>query len=329
MVRNLVPVRGPSILFLLDVPLLNDADANPSGVSGYYGGASTGLLNWPGAALFTSPDDADSDYTPVSNVPGSTTQMTFGYATAALGAPRSPWGWDRENTLNVKMTWGSFSSASALAVLNGSNTLAVQIGGGNYFEIIRFQTATLEDDGTYTLSGLLRGRRGTEWACGSHATYDLCLLLNGQFHQPYPAGLVGVERFFRAVTLGTAITSAPTTSFTSNGNELRPYAPVNITGNRDLSSNLTINWTRRTRIGGAWVDGSGTVPLSEESEKYNVNILSGLSVVRTITATSPTATYSAADQTTDFGSPQSSISVRVYQVSAAVGQGFGGPAVAL
>lgn len=328
MARSAIPIRGPSILFLLDIPLLNDADANANGVGGYYRGVSTGLWSWPGAAVFTSPDDTDVDYTPVSET-RSIVRMTFGYATAALGAPRSPWTWDRENTLNVKMNWGSFSSASALAVLNGANTLAVQIGGGNYFEIIRFQNAALESDGTYTLSGLLRGRRGTEWACDSHATHDLCLLLNGQFHESYPSGLVGKERFFRAVTVGTSIDSAPTTSFTSNGNELRPYAPVNITGSRDGSNNLTINWTRRTRIGGAWLDGSGTVPLSEESELYNVTIMSGLSVVRKIVATSPTATYSAADQTTDFGSPQSAITVRVYQVSAAVGQGFGGPAVTL
>jgi hypothetical protein len=45
-------------------------------------------------------------------------------------------------------------------------------------------------------------------------------------------------------------------------------------------------------------------------------------VVRTITGLStPTATYTSAQQTTDFGSPQAEVFVRVYQVSATVGRG--------
>ena len=36
--------------------------------------------------------------------------------------------------------------------------------------------------------------------------------------------------------------------------------------------------------------------------------------------------YSAADQTTDFGAPQSAIDIAVYQLSAVVGRGFAGRA---
>jgi hypothetical protein len=64
-----------------------------------------------------------------------------------------------------------------------------------------------------------------------------------------------------------------------------------------------------------------------------VEILSGATAVRTITATpsaggsvvTPTsrqATYAAADQIADFGSGQASLAVRIYQLSAAVGRGF-------
>jgi hypothetical protein len=63
------------------------------------------------------------------------------------------------------------------------------------------------------------------------------------------------------------------------------------------------------------------VPLNEESERYDVDILDGADVVRTISITAPAATYTAAQQTADFGSPQSSIAVRVYQLSAIVGRG--------
>jgi hypothetical protein len=37
-------------------------------------------------------------------------------------------------------------------------------------------------------------------------------------------------------------------------------------------------------------------------------------------------TYSAADQTTDFGAPQGAVEVAVYQVSGAVGRDFAGRA---
>ena len=101
---------------------------------------------------------------------------------------------------------------------------------------------------------------------------------------------------------------------------------MQIAGTRDGSGNLTINWLRRTRIGGDWRDGVD-VPLSEESERYEVDIMSGVTVKRTITGlTTPTASYTAAQQVTDFGSAQSSVTVNVYQLSAKVGRGYAGNA---
>jgi hypothetical protein len=108
------------------------------------------------------------------------------------------------------------------------------------------------------------------------------------------------------------------------GRAEQPYAPVHLAGTRDISGNLAITWTRRTRIGGEWLDATGTVPLAEDAEAYEVEILGapGGTVLRTIAGlTSPAASYPAADQTTDFGAPQAAIAVRVFQMSAAVGRG--------
>ena len=80
----------------------------------------------------------------------------------------------------------------------------------------------------------------------------------------------------------------------------------------------------RTRIGGDWRD-NVDVPLAEESERYEVEIYSGMTLKRTITGlTTPSTIYTAAQQVTDFGSTQSSVSVKVYQLSAAVGRGNAG-----
>jgi hypothetical protein len=98
-------------------------------------------------------------------------------------------------------------------------------------------------------------------------------------------------------------------------------------GVRDGSGNVTITWIRRTRLGGAWRD-FVDVSLGESSENYEVDILNGSTVVRTLSGLSnPTASYSAAQQVTDFGATQTSVSIKIYQLSSVVGRGYAGVAV--
>ena len=49
-------------------------------------------------------------------------------------------------------------------------------------------------------------------------------------------------------------------------------------------------------------------------------------MVRTLSSATPSVTYSATDQTTDFGAPQGAVDLAIYQLSAAVGRGFAGRA---
>ena len=63
------------------------------------------------------------------------------------------------------------------------------------------------------------------------------------------------------------------------------------------------------------------VPLNEESEKYEIDIYNGATVVNTYNSTNPNYTYTEAQQISDFGSSQSSIKFRVYQISSQVGRG--------
>jgi hypothetical protein len=51
-------------------------------------------------------------------------------------------------------------------------------------------------------------------------------------------------------------------------------------------------------------------------------VLDGPTVVRTLTVSAPIAIYTAAQQTTDFGSTQTEVTVRIYQRSATVGRGY-------
>ena len=66
------------------------------------------------------------------------------------------------------------------------------------------------------------------------------------------------------------------------------------------------------------------MPLAEESEAYEVEILDAGTVLRTLESTAPRVTYTAAEQTADFGAllgPGGTLDLRIFQLSALVGRG--------
>lgn len=148
-----------------------------------------------------------------------------------------------------------------------------------------------------------------------------CLSLLRFYTTAIANNLIGRELFYKAVSVGNSLGNTDEVAFTYSGRNLKPFAPVHVKGSRDGSGNLTISWIRRSRTNGEWRDGVG-IPLGEETEAYEVDIMDGSAVVRTIETTSPTASYSAADQAIDFGSAQSSVDVKIYQMSAVVGRGY-------
>src|SRR5262249_11670088 len=103
------------------------------------------------------------------------------------------------------------------------------------------------------------------------------------------------------------------------GEGLKPLSPVHVRAMR-TAGDLQLTRIRRTLTGGDSWDTTG-VPLGEAEARYEIDIPDGPTVKRTLTAPAPTAAYTAADQTADFGAPQSSISLRLYQLSATRGRG--------
>jgi Putative phage tail protein len=303
-----ISIAGATTLYLMDIPLLRDGDDG----AGFYA-AMMGLSDWPGGVLYTSTDGAlwESLYT--ENDP-----VAAGSALTAL--PSGPTAtFDRANTLTVRLSRGELTSYTQAQVLNWANGALV----GS--ELIQWTTATQVDATTWTLSGLLRGRKGTEWAVSTHTAGERFIVIGSTTVRRVPrdAALLDLERFYRAVTAGGSLSTTPSYTFTNTGMGLLPYSPVHLAGTRDGSNNLTLTWIRRTRIDGEWRD-SVDVSLGEDSESYTVTILSGPggSVVRTISGlTSQTTTYSAANQTTDGFTPGNPITFRVSQVSATVGAG--------
>ena len=241
-----------------------------------------------------------------------------GVAKTALPAPvNSPWVWDEVNTVRVVMSQGTPSSADELDVLNGEN---VALLGG---EIIQWRDATLVSARVYDLSGLLRGRRGTEDQVGSHKVGEVFVVLD-----PYALSSVGMLStmlgqtvYFKGPTIGGSFDAGDSASLRFDCRCLRCFAPVGITGARAESGDLTISWIRRTRWYGEWLD-QVDVPLFEAAEAYSVDILDGSVVKRTLTASSPSVLYSGAAQVADFGAVQNAVTVEIYQINAVVGRGI-------
>ena len=76
------------------------------------------------------------------------------------------------------------------------------------------------------------------------------------------------------------------------------------------------------RVGVFEVARAGEALFGEEIEAYDVDVLSGASVVRTLTGAAPGLLYAGADELADFGAPQSMLALRVYQKSLVAGRGF-------
>jgi hypothetical protein len=309
-------VPGPTRATVLDIPLVDDAhDATLPQL--YYGaGVYVTGQAWPGAALFKGDVEGAhySDWNDVSSSAG----MTWGTAQDAPGNA-DPWLWDRGNSVTVDVHGGTLSSASEDDI-DADPTVNLACLGG---ELLNFTTATLNGDGSYTLSGFKRGRRGTEWAIADHAAGDEFVLVTGLARQAMGLSEVGVTEYFKGATLGADPATALVISFGFAGATLKPRAPCGFVATRNAGTgDWTFSWTRRTRVGGAWVGGT-TIPLGENSEAYEL-VIPTSTASRTISASSPTATWTSSQQTTDYGAPQTSLpaEIAVYQLSDAVGRGF-------
>ena len=304
-------------LFLIDVPPLIDLD---EGLTIYAAGGGDGYGQWRAARLYSS-SDAGATYTERGTLGPEATQGVFLAALPSTGKGNV---FDDSLQVSVRLFSGSLASASKTAVLAGAN--ALYVGG----ELVQFTTATLTGINEYTLSGFLRGRKGTEWAMAGHSINEPFVLLEAetilQLLQSYAD--IDQARQYKAVTMGHLLGDGIVQNFTLEGNSVKPLAPVHLNASRNGGGDVSINWHRRTRIDGEWRDGAD-VGLDEPSEEYEVDIYNSTFTTykRTISVSAPTAAYSAADQTTDFGSPQSSIGVRIYQISSRIGRGHPAGAV--
>jgi hypothetical protein len=309
------PVKG----FILDAPLVQDADndVNPvlyEAAGSYNTGTDTGA---------TVNRGDDGTYDELFGSVDATNLATWGYATSEL-ATADPNLWDRGNSVDVQI-FGSLTNATEAEIDADPTLNLIALGQDDQWEYLNFTTATLTGTlGTgnlYTLSGFKRGRRGTEGNVGNHAVGDQILLLDKAIPVEVGTDDIGDSMSFKIQSIGRDVDAAAAIDLTYDGNTLKPYAPARIVWTTD-GTDMFGEIIRRTRVGGAWVGGS-TIPLSENSEAYEVDIYHGSTFKRTITVTGTnTFTYTGAEITADSNTVGVAPPVNAYQMSDTVGRGF-------
>lgn len=262
--------------------------------------------SWSGYSLQKSVDGgttwAEVASTNVATIMGTVAQPIGGFTGGNV--------FDYSTVIRVTNVTGALESVSELAALNGDNAFVI----GN--EIGNFTTATQVDATTWDVTGLLRGRRGTEWAMTTHGTDETFALVSTMLNVATPEAEVGQARQYKAVSFGMTLAGTMAVTFTNTAQSARCYAPVHVAGGPTASDAVLMECVPRTRSGGAWRDfvdiAQADAPLDLVLEIWDATYTSCARVVSGLS--SPSYSYSSADQVTDFGAEQSTYYVTWAQV---------------
>ena len=295
---------------LIDSAPLTDADASRTGMyfispdyasGGDFLGGSV-LEKLPGALEFTAGQD----------VPGV---FPYGVVSGVASLARddaNPAYWDRASELIVYPS-GTFQPTSSTedAVVGGANRAFY----GN--ELIAWVDSEDLGDGTYKLTNLLRGLRGTEWAISADGTtYKKFVPVGGLEFYDMPQSAQSQVVAFKAVGIGWDEADVPETTLTARFRSSLPFPVYSVRGSRAADGELTVTWERQTRVVHP-IFSSGPSPLLEASEDYEVDVTDGGGVSDGspyLSGSAKTWVYSAAEQTEDGFTPGDPVELSIYQV---------------
>ena len=218
---------------------------------------------WRSAALLVSTDDG------ASWSPGGVTALpaVLGHVVAAPGMAPSHLE-DRVNTLVVELANGAMllHDADTAALAAGTNLAMVDE------ELLQFAHAVPLGGRQWRLSGLWRGRRGTEGAIGGQMAGDRFVLIEAAALVTLDLPIQAVGTSARVLAQGVGDEDAAEAAAAMIGISIVPPAPVHLRIYDLPDGSAEVRWMRRSRIGWDWIDGVDA-PLGEESERYQVTIL--------------------------------------------------------
>lgn len=290
-----------------------------------------------GATIQRSPDGVGSwaDYAvldPSRIIQHGTLRTSLGPGTTRLV--------DDVNTFQVALARGSLASAIRNDAMNDETINAYYMPTDDgFWQLGQFIDATLQGDGSYICSALIRGRKNDE----NHLTTTQGKKVyfpnvNNVLVKSIPLSEVGVTFFFRAVTFGSN-RPGPVVAYTFLGMSKETYSGIDPHGTLDGNNDWHIDWMSRSRLSAAY--GLNAPPLAEAIFDFEADMLDGPqgdpvanATIRTtatvngsVITTDNTSTrrqtmvIEEADQVFWFGSVQTTIHLAIYQLSDSLGRG--------
>lgn len=312
-----LPTSVNTRLCLIDAPYLRDIDATNRdsielkyAMAGYQSG-------WQSGTLWGSADGVS--FSPVGR---STAPKTYGIVTNKLPAGMENLT-DTATALTVTMVEGELASVTDAQFIANEQVAIIGSPGLQNWEYVAFRDAVQGADGLYTVSHLMRGRRGTDAPeiAGSHAAGELFIVAGrAAINRILLANSsLNVVRYYRGVGSNDFLENADTVALASKARPLMPHRPHQLAAAVDGANNIDFTWARSTRLNFeltnsfGWNDG----PLNEDTESYEVDILDqpGGAVVRTIAVTAAAA-YTKAQLIADLAVSNATAQIDVGSSSA-------------
>lgn len=237
----------PAFPIAINTPLLRDVDYTNTGIATCYFSAAAKFGPFAGAYLARNITGAE--YTTMGFISAGTES---GYTLTVL-PKTNDWGsTDETTTLIVRLndleeTLESVTQDEML--IDYANTALV----GD--EVIQFREATLNSDNTWSLRGILRARRGTNYAVGTHVKGERFVMLNeaNVIRLDRPPEMYYETASYKAVPSGSVTEEAQAYTFNITPRDLQPYTVENVKCVDD-NTDVTITFERRSRVTAPLID---------------------------------------------------------------------------
>lgn len=234
----------------------------------------------------------------------------------------------RNASLSFNLASGSITAAEYTDTEWVSGRNAIIFGNAERWEIAYFKKVEVDGEGVVTLTGLIRGRRGTEVFVNEHIIGDIVVVLQdtqGIYRVDNTEADVNSRKAIGAVGEGMEAYLANTEFYTYTGEALRCFAPhfIRIDSGTVGVDDLLIKWERRDKVAGqVLVDGLPVYTSPENSEEYTITRIPDDEMIAPTVITGIMArewTYTLAALTADGGA----VTIQVQQVNE-VGSGHAG-----
>ncbi|MEP2236506.1 MAG: phage tail protein [Alteripontixanthobacter sp.] len=267
-----------------------------------FAAASAGGPGWNGASIFT---DIGGELQPLTTT--GRVRSTLGKLANAL--PPSPsmlFDPGASISVDVAAPDTGFSSTTMIGLARGANRLLI----GS--EVLQFAVATQTNTLRWRLSGLLRGRGGTEYfAQSGHPIGERAVLLDNTLIPLDPLEVPAMADSTLAA-IGNSDREPVFATIADPGATLRPLAPVHPFACALNDGSLDLRWTRRARGAWDWPD-EVDAPLVEQSEAYLVGLGAVESPARSWQVSQPSL-HLGADEMSELRAAHSGQSLWVRQV---------------